>query len=235
MGLQLSVLAPVDDLRCAISSKLMDREQKLFKISHCQHRMWTPTPSPKICKSFAFPAVLISSVGNTQKVYWIVGGGGVWFWWWHCLWEQNTLQIERRVENQMLAECRLRCALPQNRSPDVALLRIAKAIFDCDSSCPSSWGLFKPGSWVCKRSHCDSRRSERCKRTLSAGKRKSTDINCLGPGTAGWAKGVFHAKGWWSKSSLPRKIVLLGLWREGTWHIWQFCWDVPGGPLGVYC
>ena len=46
--------------------------------------------------------------------------------------------------------------------------------------------------------------------------------------------GVFHSKGWWSKSSCPPSIVCLPwVWKGGTW-------DVPGilpgcpRPLGVF-
>ena len=49
----------------------------------------------------------------------------------------------------------------------------------------------------------------------------------------GWV-GVFHAKGWWSKTSCPpSKVCLPWVWKGGTW-------DVPGilagcpGLLGVF-
>ena len=64
-------------------------------------------------------------------------------------------------------------------------------------------------------------------------RRKSTKINFGGPETPG-GMGVFHAKGWWSKSSCPpSKVCLPWVWKGGTR-------DVPGilpgcpGPLGVF-
>ena len=49
--------------------------------------------------------------------------------------------------------------------------------------------------------------------------RKWTKINFWGSEIAGWG-GVFHAKGWWSKSSFPpSSVVLEGFKREGTWDV----------------
>ena len=63
-------------------------------------------------------------------------------------------------------------------------------------------------------------------------RKKSTKINFLGPETDRWG-GVFHAKGWWPRSSCsPSKVCLPWVWKREIW-------DVPGispgcpGPLGV--
>ena len=42
----------------------------------------------------------------------------------------------------------------------------------------------------------------------SQARKKSTKIDSLGPETARW-RGVFHAKGWWPKSSCPPAKVCL--------------------------
>ena len=39
--------------------------------------------------------------------------------------------------------------------------------------------------------------------------------------------GVFHAKGWWPKSSYPRKFVFLGFRIEESGMSREFCRDVP--------
>ena len=48
--------------------------------------------------------------------------------------------------------------------------------------------------------------------------------------------GVFHAKGWWPKSSRPPSKVCLP-WvskREEAGMSREFCWDVPDDPWGVF-
>ena len=61
-------------------------------------------------------------------------------------------------------------------------------------------------------------------------RKKSTKINFLGPETARWGGatvGGLHAKGWWPKSSCPRKFVLLAFRREEFGMSRRFCRDVP--------
>ena len=64
-------------------------------------------------------------------------------------------------------------------------------------------------------------------------RKKSTKINFLGPETARWG-GVFHAKGWGSKTSCPPSKLCL------PWVSKRGIWDIPGmlpgcpGPLGVF-
>ena len=64
-------------------------------------------------------------------------------------------------------------------------------------------------------------------------RQKSTKIKFLGPETARWG-GVFHAKGWWPKSSCPpSKVCLPWVSKGGIWDVPGF---VPGcpGPLSGF-